>query len=397
MWTAADKSDPGAIPPEDKTSMISEYQCLYGISTQVNKMPAGWADVTFAKDKSSLCITGKGGRFYFFIFKKLDKVYQYPNVPRYNTEDAAHFAESMFDLPIHNKEGPVGAMTFKDVWEKRVSFTLVALEEAEYKRWTWGRFAILGDGIHKMTPNAGAGGNNAIESAAVLANVLYDLQHSTQGRHPSLQEIETALTTYHKTRETRTTAAVAVANKLTRMQALKGLDDRIMSLYVVPLLGADFIMELQADLAIGAEVLQYLPMPIRSLESNMPFNPEQGVGKKESTLLRVLLALPFVGLTVFAARNLSPSTEALHSIEKEFRNVQLWDLKALPFVHDLLESDWPSGRLWRLVAFFTQWNAASESSSAWQLPSFLADYGVLYTILLIESVRRANGLNIFAH
>jgi FAD dependent monooxygenase len=87
MWAAADKFEPGAIPRGDKTSMTSEYQCLYGISTPVKNMPAGYAAVTVAEDKSTLCITGKDGRFYFFLFKKMDKVYHYPNVPRYTTED----------------------------------------------------------------------------------------------------------------------------------------------------------------------------------------------------------------------------------------------------------------------------------------------------------------------
>jgi hypothetical protein len=304
----------------------------------------------------------------------------------------------MFNMPIQNAHGPVGAINFKDVWDNRVSFTLVALEEAEYKRWTWGRFAILGDGIHKMTPNAGAGGNNAIESAAALANSLHDLRKSTKDRHPTLQEIEGALNTYHKTREIRVAAAVTVAIKLTRVQALRGLGDRLLAHYLIPLVGGDFLQELQSDMAIGAEFLHYLPIPLRSLESNMPFNPEQGVGKKENLLIRALIAVPFIALTVLAAQNLSPTAEALQAVGKAFHEFQAsWHLDTLPLIGPIFRTNLVNGMFWRPFAFATQWESATESVSSWQLPSFLADYGVLYAILLIESTRRANAVNIFAH
>jgi 2-polyprenyl-6-methoxyphenol hydroxylase-like FAD-dependent oxidoreductase len=342
MWAAADEEEPGAIPKEDKECMTAEYKCLFGIASPVKNFPPGYVDITYGKDKSSLCVSGKEGRYYFFIFEKMDKVYRYPNIPKYTAADAEDFAKRNCDFNIQSKDGPTGAIKFSDVWENRLSFSLVALEEAEYQRWTWGRFVCLGDGIHKMTPNAGAGGNSAIESAAALANTLYDLKEATMDKPLNRQDIEKALTGYQRNRQNRAHAVLRLANRVTRMHAMKTMADQIMSFYVGPLLG-DYTADLSVDFVIGATRINYLPIPARSLKGNMPFNPAQGIGNKESYAKRLFIALPFVALSWMAVRNLLP---------------------------------------------------VSDSVAPWYLPSFLADNGVVYSILLIESTRRTNALNL---
>jgi 2-polyprenyl-6-methoxyphenol hydroxylase-like FAD-dependent oxidoreductase len=341
MWAAADEQEPGAIPKEDKESMTAEYKCLFGIATQTNNYPAGYVDITYAKDKSSLCITGKDGRFYFFMFEKMDKVYHHPDIPKFTTTDAEAFADSFRDFNIVPKDFPTGAIKFSDVWKNRTSHSLVALEEAEYQRWTWGRFVCIGDGIHKMTPNAGLGGNSAIESAAALANALYDLRKSNINKNPSRKDIEASLATFQKGRQERVSAIVTLANKVTRIHALKSWSDKFTAYWAMPLLG-DTVSDLATDMYIGAIKIDYLPVPERSLKGDMPFNPDHGCGKKESYLKRFLLGLPLIAIMFVAFRSL------------------------------------PS---------------ASDVLTPWQLPSFLTDYGVLYSILLVESTRRANALN----
>jgi 2-polyprenyl-6-methoxyphenol hydroxylase-like FAD-dependent oxidoreductase len=341
MWNTADEQEPGAIPKEDKECMTAEYKCLFGIASQTKNMPAGYVDITFGKDKSSLCVTGKDGRFYFFIFEKMDKVYHHPDIPTYTAADAEDFAQRNCDFNIQPKDGPTGAVKLSDVWGNRLSFSLVALEEAQYQRWTWGRFVCLGDGICKMTPNAGAGGNSAIESAAALANALYNLKKTTIGKTPNRKDIENALAGFQQKRQDRAHAVQQLANRVTRMQALKSMADRIMTFWVIPLLG-DFPADLGMDFIIGATKIDYLPVPVRSLKGNMPFNPDQGIGNKESYSKRLFLALPFLALSWMAIRNLP-------------------------------------------LAF--------DAPASWKLSSFLADYGVVYSILLIESTRRTNALN----
>lgn len=64
------------------------------------------------------------------------------------------------------------------------------------------------------------------------------------------------------------------------------------------------MIDMQSELMVGAVMLDYLPPPPRSLKATLPFNPEQGVGKKESLLFRALLALPFLGLFAIAANRM---------------------------------------------------------------------------------------------
>ena len=68
----------------------------------------------------------------------------------------------------------------------------------------------------------------------------------------------------------------------------------------------DFLENLTSDVVVGAIRIDYLPLPEASLQGNMPFNPEQGEGHKENLLLRALFALPFLAVSAYAWRLLSP-------------------------------------------------------------------------------------------
>lgn len=95
----------------------------------------------------------------------------------------------------------------------------------------------MGDGVHKMTPNIGAGGNAAIETAAALANELKKMRDSAEKGKPSYETIRAHLGDYQKTRETRLSATLTAANALTRIQALKTLRDRFFAFWVLPYSG----------------------------------------------------------------------------------------------------------------------------------------------------------------
>ena len=102
-------------------------------------------------------IIGSKGKIFWFIFERLDKTYKTPNIPRYSRKDTDDFAAKFFDQDI------TSGVKFGDIWKNMTSSSLVPLEEAQLKRWTFGRMACVGDSVHKMTPNLGAGGNAAIE------------------------------------------------------------------------------------------------------------------------------------------------------------------------------------------------------------------------------------------
>jgi 2-polyprenyl-6-methoxyphenol hydroxylase-like FAD-dependent oxidoreductase len=156
LWRLSHTEDPAAINPEDKVILCAEYACLFGISAATAGVRAGECHVNYTDGMSTMIIGGKG-KVFWFIFKKLDKIYRVPDIPRYTKHDAEVFAEEFQGITITH------SMNFSDIWNNRTTYTLVATEEAQLKRWSWGRIACVGDCVHKMTPNMGAGGNAAIE------------------------------------------------------------------------------------------------------------------------------------------------------------------------------------------------------------------------------------------
>jgi 2-polyprenyl-6-methoxyphenol hydroxylase-like FAD-dependent oxidoreductase len=145
MWNTADREEPGFVTEEEKMHMTAEYQILYGISTATENVTPGNYDVTYMKDVSSMVVIGKDNVVYWFLFKRMDRVYKAGEIPKYTKADAEAFAERYLDINIYSEP----KVQFHDVWKNRKYYSLYATEEADYKHWTWGRFACLGDSVHK--------------------------------------------------------------------------------------------------------------------------------------------------------------------------------------------------------------------------------------------------------
>lgn len=171
MWRVAQSHEPNAFDPKDKESMMAEYKCLYGISTRTDGIPeAGEVQVNYAQGYSTM-VVGGSGKIFWFIFERLDKTYKTPNIPRYTRNDTQAFASKFRDQAI------TPTVKFGDIWKNTTSSSLVPLEEAQMKRWTWGRMCCVGDAMHKVTPNLGAGVRNSLckVCAETLLTVYCDL------------------------------------------------------------------------------------------------------------------------------------------------------------------------------------------------------------------------------
>jgi hypothetical protein len=206
--------------------LFAEYKCLFGISKPIAEFPPGTSHTIHDEGRSILLIVGKGGILYWFYFVKMDKVYRPPDIPRFTQVDVDILMEKEGDLPLVEK----GRITIRNLYENRRIATLLVLEEAEYKHWGWGRITCIGDSIHKATPNLGAMGNTAMESAAALANILKRLEsQSSVWSNLSLVTIRTGLDDYQRHRELRAHRIVKMANDVTRYQALDNLTGRLLT------------------------------------------------------------------------------------------------------------------------------------------------------------------------
>lgn len=208
-------------------ALFAEYRCLFGIAHTPSdpSIAPGDFDVLLDKDSSALIFAGPQGDSYYFLFEKLDKLYYGADIPQFTKEQATAYAHQNKHMIARPN------LTFgNDYWQENQNYTLVPIEEGKFKLWTFGRIACVGDSVHKMTPNIGAGGNSAIESAAALANAIKSIaeQSLKSGHHPSQELIHEELERYQKNREKRVNHMVDRCSEVTRIEATRGLFYRIM-------------------------------------------------------------------------------------------------------------------------------------------------------------------------
>ncbi|KAH7152589.1 monooxygenase [Dactylonectria macrodidyma] len=339
MWRRFDEQGLSHLISQDRTAVTATYRCLFGISSPLPTLVPGDGHRVYNTDWSSLIVVGKQGRCYWFIFEKMQQVYHAPNVPRFSEEDVTEFVNTYLDSTL------VAGTVFRDYWDRRISYGLLALEEAQHEHWNIDRLACIGDSIHKMTPHSGQGGNNAIESATALANSLRELKQLSAGAPPSLDEIRRVLTTYESSRRFRANQMVQMAGHHTRLEALATPKDRFLARHVLCRLG-DALVDANCYGMVGATRFEGLPLPARSFTATMPFNPRVGLGHRESKLWRSVCAFPLVGLALYA------QSANLHAIR------------------DIL--------------------SGSATINQPHLVSFLADLSTTQLIWVIESLRRGN-------
>jgi len=83
----------------------------------------------------------------------------------------------------------------------------------------------------------GQGGNQAIESAAVLTNCLLDMLKQTPGQRPSLTAIGASFQKYQHLRQRRAKRFIDVSAIVTRVDSLATLGDTLRFLYTEPMSG----------------------------------------------------------------------------------------------------------------------------------------------------------------
>jgi hypothetical protein len=236
--------------------MTCEYACVFGVSVYESNDPElvpGTSHITYNEKRSGICIVTSGNRKFWFLILKLERKFVFPDIPRFTKQNMEDTLAKHANFQVTN------GTRLGDLSKTRSKLTMVALEEAVFTRWFDGRLAILGDAAHKVTPNAGHGGNTAIESAVTLANLLYDVTRST-GRASGLsyQEAEAVLEQYQNTRYDRVAKACAMSAMATRLQAMDNLMWKCLGQGILPLFGDEAEVNASSELLLGGEPLRFL-------------------------------------------------------------------------------------------------------------------------------------------
>lgn len=94
-----------------------------------------------------------------------------------------------FKLPIGGTIGDMIEATPRELISR------VVLEEKLHQTWFHKGTVLMGDAAHKMLPNSGRGGVNAILDAVVLANAIYEIAEM-----PSAANVQHAFRQYYEER-----------------------------------------------------------------------------------------------------------------------------------------------------------------------------------------------------
>ncbi|KAL4963745.1 FAD-dependent oxidoreductase [Aspergillus stella-maris] len=301
----------------DRQRMVSNYSCVFGISEPTPGLEPGIGHRTCTEGWSFLESTSREGRVYWFLFKKLGRKYFAHEVPRFDQANIDQYVEPFLEKPISN------IVSFRDIYKRAISTTLVPLEEACYEHWAIDRWACIGDSVHKMTPNLGQGGNSAIESAASLANAIVHLIESSSERlqKPTTSDLHASLQKWQNNRRPRAMRIFEQANTLTRLEAVDTFADKIKAHYLMPYLESVMTSKMTKSI-VGAVKVDYLPMPVKALRCKVPYNDSRSRENTEGTnalmykvLERALWAVPLL-VFVLVARGPLERLFALGGIER---------------------------------------------------------------------------------
>ncbi|KAI9369039.1 hypothetical protein BJX61DRAFT_549898 [Aspergillus egyptiacus] len=257
MWRLGNLEQPGFVTEEVKSGLTAEYGCVFGVC----KAPPGqdrWEHIIrYNQDFCFLFFPATGTDIFFNVIFKFKRKYRYPNIPRFTKADAAQICESVVDFPVWND------VKFGDLWEQRLKYTLVPLEEHMFKNWHYRRIVCLGDSVSKMSPNMGQGANTAIEAAAALTNGLRKLIMEHSPDKPPERALTAVLEDFNQKQFKRLETVHGDAQFVTRLEALDGKILRFFARHVMGHCG-DLLVGNLARIVEKGSVLDFVPLTVRS-------------------------------------------------------------------------------------------------------------------------------------
>jgi FAD binding domain len=182
--------------------------------TGISRCPPGLAEKQASRSlnyhRSYVVLTQPGAELCWWLaFFKHDQTLSEGKIPRYTVDDHK-------DILQKYGNDKVGSTTLNQLYETAHHKVLVPIEEFVLDEWFLGRVVLLGDACHKVHPIIGQGANQAIESAACLADLIHSIRSTTDSA-----TIHAAFSEYYITRHPR---ALSVMNAGRFSQCVDSLD-----------------------------------------------------------------------------------------------------------------------------------------------------------------------------
>ncbi|KAH6628132.1 hypothetical protein F5144DRAFT_515208 [Chaetomium tenue] len=215
----------------------SEYRGLFGSSPLPEGLPP--CNITETHDSGIVFMLLCSHDTAFFLVTEL-KDKDAPASQKYTEEDIHAFVEKYKDHSVAS-----GAkVTFGDIWRTRnlsPGPNMYDYNEGVAEQWYNGRVVTVGDSAHKMTPNLGQGGNNAIQSVASFVNHLYAL--AQEKASPTVTDFEKAFAGFQKERKEPVTFISKLTGNYTRWGSWRTWFGWLIQSWIWPLIGDRFVVD----------------------------------------------------------------------------------------------------------------------------------------------------------
>ncbi|EFQ99799.1 FAD binding domain-containing protein [Nannizzia gypsea CBS 118893] len=254
MWRNANSSIPNHITAQEKTSLVTTYNSLVGVAKTIPGL--GVRDMHWVCRRGlSFLILTQPDQTYFFVNWKMPQKMRWPTKAKWSAEETERAAASIVDIPISE------SAVFGELWKHKKRAHLIGLEEGTFDHWHFGRIALVGDSVHKVTPNFALGANCALESSVALINGINRLYKSLEpGKRPSKAAISAMFQRYQEERKPRMRIASDASALLTRLQACDGNLNHFIMRYIFPVQGQASYADKLASLCCSAPKFDFLPV-----------------------------------------------------------------------------------------------------------------------------------------
>ncbi|PWY75420.1 monooxygenase [Aspergillus heteromorphus CBS 117.55] len=209
MWRHIKGIEDGAGRHISEVRLKVAYVGVFGISHAFPALERGHVHRAYGHGWSTIIMAGPESKVFWFV-----------SIARPSTDKSnpRHSCDSSFlsgiVAPLLEKY-VASDVTFGEIFNRTDSYVFVPLEESLQTRWSWGRFAGVGDA---MTPNIAEGANCAIESAASLANHLNKFVRESDDPYKE-DGLHSALKTWEDSRRHRVKFLFTLSQLAVRVEA----------------------------------------------------------------------------------------------------------------------------------------------------------------------------------
>lgn len=214
---------------------LSTFRGLYGYSEKSPELDSQTIYETHGSNFTVQLLVGEDTQ-QFLVYDRLAQPTR--EHIRYSADDEEELARQVADVRLPGQKAGEW-ITFGDIWKIKQWSTMATLEEGIVKKWHQGRCVLVGDAVHRMTPNIGFGMNSGWQGVVQLINRLYALLKKNSA--PDTETLSKLFSEYQAARMANSRDTVRISGLYTRLVSWSNPVWRVMDQYILPYVNGDIV------------------------------------------------------------------------------------------------------------------------------------------------------------